>query len=662
MNERSGQGPTAAWRPLVVPFLVLAVLAVWWAVLLPRAERSVFARVPVLDEVYYLDRAADSSDEPAVNFISPLYPRLIALAGSAQAVPEDMVVPAASLRGIRLLQIGCWLGVVLLLHLITRRALPPDEDHPAFHQLLLWLPSLLFVLYRPASVYAVTILLELPLVLLLTLYLYCLTWLGQSARRHHWWPVVLSGLALGSAALLRGTALSLLPLAVWGLLKSPLPGRLKTLRVLLLLAAVALPLLPASIENSRQAGRLTGPTFNAGVNLYVGNGPEANGFYVAAVPGDWRRDPAGQDFLAGRLGLPAVSLAQADSIWTAEALNTITARPRHTAGLWLKKFWLHLQSWEIDQLTPLTGWTREVPLLRVLALPFGLLVMLGLAGLIAVQGKAPSARLWAAGLFLIIASQSVFFVVSRYRLALVPLLCLLAAAGLGRIVSSWHSTHRPMLLWTGAAVVASLLIYPWGLTEVQSRWVPLAQANEARRWGVIGQAENSPMALARAEQLYLASIEGQPDSPAPWLGLAVTQKALNKRAEAEDTLTRAILRVDRNLDIRRMLVGMLLEDDRRSDALVQAQALLREYPDDAETLHNATVLLASFGNTRAALEMAERLVAAHPADPRGAVDQGVLLARAGRTEEARAAFYRGLSFNPKNETLRRNLDLLDSRP
>lgn len=677
MGGVAGQGQRPAWRPLLAPLLILLLLAGWWALLLPRAERSVFARVPVLDEVYYLDRAAQP-DPDAPFFVSPLYPGLIALAGSARTVADAQVLPPRALRGIRALQVGLWLGTVLLLHLIARRTLGPwvrQALRPPWSDALLWLPSLLFVLYRPAAVYTVAILLEMPLVFLVTLFLYLLTWFPGSwfpgvrfpgtRRPGVPWPALPAGLALGAAALLRGTALALLPVGVLAIWTSGAGRRPKGIATLVLLAAAAAPLLPAAVHNSVLAGRPVGPTLNGGVNLYIGNGPEANGFYVVAVPGDWRRDPAGTDFLAGRLGLEEVSLAAADSIWTRAALDAVRERPGRALGLWVTKVWLHLQAWEIDQLTPLAGWTREVPLLRVLAVPYGLLVVLGLAGLAATAGALPAARLWAWSLGLLVAAQSVFFVVSRYRLVLVPLLCLGAAAGVILLATLAARGRRPVLgagplpVWAGTAVLVALVTIPWGLAEVRALWLPLAQANEALRWGLLGEAEQDPVALGRAVDLYRAAVAGHAREPGPWLGLAATLKAQGERREAEKVLTGALLQVRHDLELRRMLVGLLLEDGRRSDALVQAQALLRAYPDDAETLHNTTVLLAGLGNLRAALAHAEQLAAAHPEDVRAALDLGVILARSGRPDEARAAFLQGLRHHPDNPDLKRNLELLD---
>lgn len=650
-----GRGqPTRWFRPsLTVPVLVLALLAGWWGVLLPRAEQSVFARVPVLDEVYYLDRALDPAPPDQGFFVSPLYPRLIALAGSAVSLPDGTLADPARLRGIRLLQITCWLAVALLLHDIMRRTPPTAGDFPRLHSWLIWVPTLLFLLYRPAVVFTLSVLLEMPLVFLVTLFLW---WLVAFQRQP--WMLLVSGLILGMAGLLRGSVLVLVLVPLMLLWSEGGTLRRRAGLTLLLILAVGLPLLPDALTNMRQARRLTGPTLNAGVNLYIGNGPEANGFYVAAVPGDWRRDPAGTSFLAERLGRPEVSLAQADSIWSAAAFDNIRRQPGRTLLLWAKKVWLHLQGWEIDQLTPQDGWLREVPLLRAHFLPYALILALAVAGILAGGMEARLKMILLTCLALLVATQSVFFVVSRYRLILVPFLCLLAGLGLARLVISFRQGAEMRIRWVLGFVLALLVAYPWGMGDVRARWLPLAQANEARRWAVVGQAYGDRPALQQSADLYRKAVAAEPKNPGPWLGLAVTLESLDEREEARQILQQALLRVDDDLALRRMLVGSLLADGLRSDALAQAQSLLQRYPEDAETLHNSAVLLASFGNEKAALEMAQRLIAVQPDDPRGYLDLGVLLARTGRREEAATAFRRGLERNPFHPDLQKNLDLL----
>jgi Flp pilus assembly protein TadD len=653
MTEGSGQPAPSARYALIIPALVICLLAVWWAVLLPRAERTVFARVPVLDEVYYLDRSVDPDPDDQGYFVSPLYPRLIAWSGSAVTPAEDQPVPPARLRGIRLLHVACWLGTVLMLFLISRRVLAPPLFAGRGLPYLVWLPSLLFVLYRPAAIFTMTILLEIPLTFLVTLFLFLLT-----GERRGWLFPVLAGVVLGLAGLLRGTVLVLAVLPLVLIWTSEQGRGRRLMATVVLVLAVLLPLVPASWHNSQRAQTLKGPTLNGGVNLYIGNGPQANGFYVEPMRGDRRRDPAGREFLAQRLGLDSVTLGQADVLWTEEALAQMRHAPDRVLGLWARKVWLFLQGWDMDQLTPQEGWRRQVPLLNAHFLPYGVLMCLAMAGALVSRDKKKPMIWWLAGLLLLVAAQSLFFVVGRYRLVLVPFLCLLAGGGLAHLLAQVPAGRRVLARWSLGAVLTLLIVYPWGLEAVKERWRPLVLANEAQRWSVVGRAASSAPDLEQALLLYQESVDQQPDSPGPWVGWAVTLEALERRGEAREVLQRASLQVAQDLEIRRQLVGLYLADGLRSDALAQAQALLRKYPRDAETLHNTTVLLADFGNLKQAMVTAGQLVDFHPGDPRGYLDLGVLLARSGHREDAARTFRQGLMAAPGHPGLQHNLELL----
>ena len=164
-------GGAGRWRAIRAPLLALGLALAFWAAFLPQAERSVFGRVPLLDEVYYLDRAAAAPDPHEPYYMSPLYPQLIDLAGSAADAPGARVFPPARLRGIRLLQVACWLGIGALLRWLAGRCLAPLVAPGWRRALVTWLPAALFALYRPAAVYAVSVLLDVPLAFLVTAFL-----------------------------------------------------------------------------------------------------------------------------------------------------------------------------------------------------------------------------------------------------------------------------------------------------------------------------------------------------------------------------------------------------------------------------------------------------------------------------------------------------------
>lgn len=636
---------------LTAPVIALVAVAAFWAVYLPQAERSVFGRVPVLDEIYYLDRAAAAPDPAEPFYMSPLYPRLIDLAGSAAGNSGTRIFSPVELRGIRLLQAACWLGIAALLRVLAGRWLAPLVVPGWRRAVVTWLPAALFALYRPAAVYAVTILLDVPLAFLVTAFLALATVgtagappAGAAAR------AVLLGVVVGLATLLRGTSAILLPV---GMAAAAWPAAPRLRRVLLaatVAAAATAVLAPAVAHNSRVAGRLVGPALNGGVNLYIGNGPEANGFYVAVVPGSWLLDPAGRAFLAERFDRPQISLAQADSLWADAAVAAIRDRPLPAAALWLKKVWLHLQGWEIDQLTAINGWTRAIPALRALVVPYALLVVLGLVGLSAAWRYRPG-RWWALTLAVLLAVQSVFFVVSRYRLALVPALALLTGLAVARLLSEGLPRGRQWWL----PLVAVLLVVPWGLGGIRRDWQALAAANEALRWAELGVAEHDDTALGRAETLYREAVAGKAGGPAPWLGLAMVLHERGDKVGAERILVEGCEATTQNLDLHKQLIRLHLEQKRRDEAFTRVLRVLPDHPRDADLLHLASVLNEQAGRRDQALATAHQFRRWHPRNPQAYVDLGVLLARDGALAEAAAVFGEGLRVQPGHPDLTENL-------
>jgi len=631
---------------------VLLLLGLLWLLLLGQAEPTPMARVLLLDELWYLDQAVAPEGPP--HFMSPLYPGLLRLSGVEGPVPDALVQDPSALRAMRLFQILCWLGTVGLLRLIAGRVMSDLGVTGRARLGLAWLPPLLFAMYAPAAVYTLTLLVEVPLVFLVTLFFYLLP-----HGRHRPWALPLAALVLGVAGLLRTSTLVLWPLLLWqgwGLMA----GRRRLAGVGLLLLATALPLAVPSGENSRHAGHLAGPTLNGGLNFHIGNGPDANGFYTAPADLDWRSDPAGVSILRNRYGRAVAGVAEADAAWWRMGLVAVRENPLRSLGLWGRKVWLHLQAWEIDQLTPLAAWTSQVPLLKAFWVPWGLLVMLGLTGVGA--RRLSGVQMWLAAVGLLVTGQSLFFVVSRYRLVLVPLLCLLAAAGLGRLWLWWQGRREAGARFPRAVIVAlvlgGLVITPWQLTETRARWRPLIQANEGRRWAILGEFLGSDADLAKAEALYRSAVATGPDSAEPWLGLAAVLEARDNRPEARRVLLDSEKVLPRHLATRKMRLTLMLSDGHRSDALELARRILADHPRDADTLHNASVLLAGFGNMDAALVMARRLFETHPEDPQGAVDLGVLLARAGDLNAAADVFRQGLRRNPGHPALLRNLDLV----
>jgi Flp pilus assembly protein TadD len=483
-------------------------------------------------------------------------------------------------------------------------------------------------------------------------------------------PLV-AGALCGVAALLRPHALLLL-IPGWLTLR----GRA---RASFLLGALIL-IGPVVLFNSVRAGRPAGIGLSGGLNLYIGNQPTATGLFTTFEGFDPEQDPAGVAYLTERQGHTVSGRAGADRIWLNEALRVIGTDPIRTLGLWLRKVWFHWQAWEIAQITPLSAWPQAAPPLRLLVVPYGLIAALALWGLFYPGWREPRLRPWLVALALLIAGQSLFFVVTRYRLAVVPILCLLAglsaAEGSALLVPAWRAKlgfaaapqTRPTLrtrLAAGAVLLAAVVaVQPWGLGEIRRHWSALSDENEASRWGRWAlRAEATPAerqsALDEAVRLYRRSLSRVPGRWLPYRGLARTWAAAGQTDSAIAHLEDGILRAEDPRLLRRELILTLLEQNRFEEALARVPAYLRDHPGDTDIRHNYVILLTETGRFEAAVAAARTLITLAPDDPRGYVDLGVLLARGGQRDAARTVFREGLERLPGHPDLKRNLDVLD---
>lgn len=663
---------------------LLAALAVagFWALFWQQSAGSALVQVPVLDEAWYLREAArlreagGPGDRPLV--MSPGYPVLVAATG-APAPDAHGVLPAPP-RALVAVQALLWLttGLIIAAAVLAaaRRAAGPvaprgGEDRPAAGPAALAVPvgvaltaALLFLLYRPAAIYARCVLLEIPLAALVAAAMALVAGHGPSRRQ-----AAAAGLALGLATLLRAHVLVLLPLLlhlIWWRPARPAPSR-RAARAITLALAAALALLPpalASWHNTRVLGRPAGPSLNAGINLYLGQ-VSTDGFFPVLPDLDLEDDPAGRDYLAARRGEPVPDAGLADRAWLAEARRLILADPVAAAGRWLETVHRHLQAVEIAQVTPLALWPQAAPVLRALAAPWSLTAVLAGAALLALwparrpparPASEPSAALgslwraawpWLLAAALLVAVQGLFFMVSRYRLVLVPLLAVPAGLGLlGIRLLLRQRAYGRLLAVAAGAVVLAILAQPWGLRDDLARRTALQEANLARRLLVRAEQEAVPGDRRRAEDLLASATAAVPARTDLWRLRAVNLHRLGQTDAAFAVLADGAMRAADPRPLALLRVGLLRATGRLDQAEALLLAELRTTPEDPDLLHDLAVLRGERGRWLAAAEAARRLLAAAPEDPRGWLDLAVSQARRGDRQAAVQTLREGMGRVP----------------
>jgi hypothetical protein len=167
-----------------------------------------------------------------------------------------------------------------------------------------------------------------------------------------------------------------------------------------LLAGIALVLLPWTLRNHRCFDRWIVTTTNGGINLYIGNNPSSTGGYYLPPEGE-RPSYAFQE--SGR--------------WIREAVGYAAGHPGQTlarTGVKALKFWNpHHGDQFLVLVLFLLGWVR-----------------------LARAGRIWDTRLiWVVGVPIVITLvHAVFFVQVRYMIPVLPMVCVVAAAG----TCGWH--------------------------------------------------------------------------------------------------------------------------------------------------------------------------------------------------------------------------------
>lgn len=272
------------------------------------------------------------------------------------------------------------------------------------------------------------------------------------------------GVVAGIAILTRGNIVLFLPGLMIALAWA---GRRRGIRwprlaagCALLLATAYLVQLPFIIHNTRETGKLTGPSTAADAVLALGNSPEA---------------PAGgrnPGLPAGPMEYPEaysrmMALAEEGTSVPAQMFEMMCREPGAFFELQFRKLLLFWDSREIPNNVSLYGEGESSRILRWL-LPGRSLVLLplGLSGLLFAIGRAYRRRevkLWLLLYFVAVywGATALFYILSRFRAPILPLIAVAAGGFAAWFLRRWRlapEKRRQLLLYGGGTLVAMFWI------------------------------------------------------------------------------------------------------------------------------------------------------------------------------------------------------------
>lgn len=491
-----------------------------------------------------------------------------------------------------------------------------------------WIAGGLLALYKPAIFYTGVLLPPTWVVCLTCLALACVVRAagkGDEQRAGSALAAGPAGLAFGLLALAQPVALALAaPAAV---LLSRSAGR-DPRRMVWFALGILLPLAATFVYNGLAGRAWSFVAVNGGINLYIGNGPEANGAYVrppemredrdllgieaARRLSGWRDPSRRQDGLATgsierRDEAEVFGPAEADRFWRNRAVKYSLQNPGRTLRLYLRKLLFFFGQYEIPQIESLPFETKYSWLLRIPLPGMALLTALGIFGAILLYRRDEHVRWLAWSAAALALAASVFFVTARFRLPAAPILAILGGTGLAGMLDLRRSS----------------------IPSAGGRAKSLASARKTRGGGIGRRTARRERrgCGGRKELIAAAGV-----AAAAGIILSLNPAGIDRAAGDGQHHFRT---------------GILLEREGRNPEAVDAYRRALDLDPTLGKAHvNLGTLLARSGDLAAARRHLEQGVALDPLSAIGFVNLGDLCQVQGRAQDALDAYSRALAVEP----------------
>ncbi|RKZ08911.1 hypothetical protein DRQ05_00670 [bacterium] len=270
----------------------------------------------------------------------------------------------------------------------------------------------------------------------------------------------LAGVVVGLGATARPNIFLLLLLALpaWFVLRFRRKG-IRT-AVACLIGSLIIVSVPIAYNASRGAGFVP-VTAHGGINLYIGNGPDARGLFKPLEGMRWDMRGVVEDakaFAERRVGHP-LSDAESSRYWTALTVDYVIHHPWTWARLLLKKLYMFFSGVEVPDVIDSSLYIERCPVLKLLFLPFSLIGALAIAGIVLMFRRLRESASLLIFLAVSVGSVVLFFINTRYRLPSVPLLVIASVYFVSWLCEGYFSRrYRDVLIGLAIFLVAFFTI------------------------------------------------------------------------------------------------------------------------------------------------------------------------------------------------------------
>jgi tetratricopeptide (TPR) repeat protein len=566
-----------------------------------RADPTFHA--PIIDAATYHRLAAElaAGHLPTEPFFQPpLYP--LVLGGGYALAGADPVLARA-------MGIVLGLGTMLLAANLGRRLVSPGAG--------VWAAAI--VALSAPSIYFEQQLLPAGLAAFLTTL--AAVALARAMERRTRSAAALAGLAVGLAGINVPNMLALGALGVGLAGISALRRRGRRAVVALAFAAgVAAPVVPVALWNTVTAGRPAGVATNGGINLYLGNNPDAVATEAMRPGYEWT------ELFREATRAGATDRASADRYYLTRATGWIRTHPEEFAGNVLRRARLLLSGRELARNQDLYTHAEVSPTLALLAapagrraLPFAPVIALAIVGLVGV-GSRRDRRAVAVLVGVYAATMLLFPVSSRYRVPLVPVLAVFAVLGAHRLlrpgeVSVPRRWFDRGLAAAGFACALLPVVAPADATSFRSEI-----------HAMLGQQALGRGEVAEAERELERAVAVDEDNGLGWQLLGVARQQAGDAEGAERALRRAVVTPHVGAESHVLLADLLRSTGRNEEAEAEYRRAVEVSPRAPRAHAALAAYAAGRGDAESAVGLLRLAAEADPLDPGPGLELAWILA------------------------------------
>jgi tetratricopeptide (TPR) repeat protein len=468
----------------------------------------------------------------------------------------------------------------------------------------------------------------------------------------------LAGVCLGLSALNRPNVLLVVPvLACWPIVVFGLKQWKSWMtRAVIFGGACALVILPVTIRNYVKGGEAVLIASNGGFNFYIGNNPQSDGL-MAVLPGvrpDWWGGMQDAAAIAQANMGRILSAGEVSSFYYRAALRFMRHEPGMAFRLMLHKLRYFWNDVEVPNPQNIYFFAdKYTPIVRFLPISFGMLVPFAFIGVV-LSGKrrlVGQFPLWGYGLAYMV-SVVAFFVTSRFRLPIVPIVILYAAFG---FIELLHLFADRKWFASVGCVLAIVLLWPFLHTEDIA-----GLKDHAVSYCKVARALSEKEEYEAAEIACRKAIEKEPK-------LALAHETLGSLKLAQHDLTdgikslRRAIELDANRPVYTLLAGALIALNRHAEACRVLEQGIKALPGQVELRFHLAWLLSTCTNSRVrdgkeALRIVDETLADQQPSAALIDAKAAALAELGRFDEAVATAKQALGLlgtSPDELSLRR---------